>query len=100
MFQNLIVFVFDSAGDYVKFGYPAAAAMTVLAWGGISYKDGYKSAGEYDNLLDAIKWGTDYFIKCHVSDNEFYGQVGFPQHISKKRLINLPLGIFQWCFLP
>ena len=59
----------------MKFGFPAAAAITVLAWGGISYKDGYKSAGEYDNLLDAIKWGTDYFIKCHVSDNEFYGQV-------------------------
>ena len=63
------------AGDYVKFGYPAAAAMTVLAWGGISYKDGYKSADEYDNLLKAVKWGTDFFIKCHVSDNEFYGQV-------------------------
>ena len=63
------------AGDYVKFGFPAAAAMTVLAWGGISYKEGYKSACEYDNLLKAIKWGTDFFIKCHVSDNEFYGQV-------------------------
>ena len=52
--------------------------MTVLAWGGISYKDGYKSAPEYanyENLLRAIKWGTDYFIKCHVSENEFYGQV-------------------------
>ena len=59
----------------MKFGFPAAAAMTVLAWGGISYKDGYQAAGEYDNLLDAIKWGTDFFIKCHVSDNEFYGQV-------------------------
>jgi hypothetical protein len=24
----------------------------------------------------AIKWATDYFIKCHVSPYEFYGQVG------------------------
>jgi hypothetical protein len=23
-----------------------------------------------------VKWGTDYFIKAHVSENEFYGQVG------------------------
>ena len=49
--------------------------MTVLAWGGISYKAGYESAGEFDNLLDAIKWGTDYFIKCHAADDVFYGQV-------------------------
>ena len=49
--------------------------MSVLAWGGISYEAGYRSAGEFDYLLDAVKWGTDYFIKCHVADNEFYGQV-------------------------
>lgn len=59
----------------MKFGYPAAAALTVLAWGGISYKAGYETAEEFDNLLDAVKWGTDWFIKCHVSDNEFYAQV-------------------------
>ena len=23
-----------------------------------------------------IKWGTDYFLKAHVSDNEFFGQCG------------------------
>ena len=23
-----------------------------------------------------VKWGTDYFIKAHVSDNEFFGQCG------------------------
>ena len=55
--------------------------MTVLAWGGISYEAGYRSAGEFDYLLDAVKWGTDYFIKCHVSDNEFYGQVDILQTI-------------------
>ena len=69
-------FCFATAGDHVKFGFPAAAAMTVLAWGGISYEAGYKSAGEWEYLLDAVKWGTDYFIKCHVSDDVFYGQVG------------------------
>ena len=50
--------------------------MTLLSWGGISYKDGYVKAGMLDYLLDAVKWGTDYLIKCHVSANEFYGQVG------------------------
>jgi len=64
------------AGDDVKFGFPAAQAMTTLAWGGVAYKAGYQSAGEWENLLAAVKWGTDYFIKCHTSDTEFYGQVG------------------------
>jgi len=64
------------AGDYVKFNLPAGQALTTLAWGGISYQAGYKCAGEFENLLEAVKWGTDYFIKCHVSDNEYYAQVG------------------------
>ena len=53
-----------------------AGAMTVLAYGGISYSAGYEAAGEMDNLKDAIKWGTDYLLKAHVSPNEFYCQVG------------------------
>lgn len=32
--------------------------------------------GQYEEVLEAIKWSTDYFIKCHVSPYEFYGQVG------------------------
>lgn len=26
--------------------------------------------------MNAIKWASNYFIKCHVSPNELYGQVG------------------------
>lgn len=32
--------------------------------------------GQYKNCLNAIRWASNYFIKCHVSPNEFYGQVG------------------------
>ena len=53
-----------------------ASAMTVLAYGGISYADAYKQAGQYEYLQATVKWGTDYFIKAHVSQNEFYCQVG------------------------
>ena len=64
------------AGDHVKFGFPMAYTITVLSWGLIQYKDAYKAAGQYNNALDSIKWGTDYFIKCHPSKYVFYGQVG------------------------
>lgn len=32
--------------------------------------------GQYEQVLEAIKWSSDYFLKCHVSPYEFYGQVG------------------------
>jgi len=64
------------AGDLVKFGFPMAATITVLSWGGMSFMAGYEAAGMTKRLSEAIHWGTDYFINCHTSDNEFIGQIG------------------------
>jgi len=64
------------AGDNVKFNFPGAAALTLLAWSGVDYADGYKKAGQWDYFLDAIRWGADYFMKCHTGKNELYFQVG------------------------
>jgi len=54
-----------------------AYAITFLAWGGIAYPEGYANSGQTNYLLDAVKWGTDYFIKAHISPNVLYGQVLF-----------------------
>ncbi|MEC4883317.1 MAG: glycoside hydrolase family 9 protein, partial [Scytonema sp. PMC 1070.18] len=68
------------AGDHVKFGFPMASTMTMLGWGVVEYRDAYKNSGQLDEALDAIKWGTDYILKAHVTDEkgtkEFWGQVG------------------------
>jgi len=64
------------AGDHVKFGFPMAGFTTILAWGGINFKDGYEKAGQMDYLIDCLKWSTDYFIGCHKKDFEFIGQIG------------------------
>jgi len=64
------------AGDNVKFNFPGAAALTLLAWSGIDYADGYKEADQWDYILDAVRWGADYFMKCHTGKNELYVQVG------------------------
>ncbi|XP_069940749.1 endoglucanase E-4 [Cherax quadricarinatus] len=64
------------AGDLVKYGFPMSFTITMLAWGLIDFSDGYSKAGQTDYALEAIKWGTDYFIKCYTSTNEFWGQVG------------------------
>ncbi len=67
------------AGDHMKFALPLASALTLLAWGGIEYGAGYERAAQWPHLLDAIRWGTDWIIKAHVSDGVFYGQVGDPR---------------------
>ncbi|XP_054279448.1 endoglucanase E-4-like [Macrosteles quadrilineatus] len=64
------------AGDFVKFGFTMASTTTLLAWGCLSYKDAYVEAGEWEHALEALRWAADYFIKCHVSPYELYGQVG------------------------
>ncbi|MEO1353234.1 MAG: glycoside hydrolase family 9 protein, partial [Cyanobacteria bacterium J06635_15] len=68
------------AGDHVKFGLPMASAMTLLSWGVDEYEAGYEQSGQLDESLEAIKWGTDYLLKAHVTDangtKEFWGQVG------------------------
>lgn len=55
-----------TAGDHVKFNFPQAWAITTLAMGGIDFKDGYLSAGQFDYLLDAVKWGADYYLKVFL----------------------------------
>jgi hypothetical protein len=64
------------AGDHVKFGFPMAASATMLAWGGVEYRDAYARSGQLPYLLDNLKWATDYFVKAHTAPNELYGQVG------------------------
>jgi len=67
------------AGDHVKFGFPLAGTMTLLAWGMYDSKRGYELAGEWTNALDSLRWGMDYMIKTHPSANVLYVQVGDTQ---------------------
>jgi endoglucanase len=64
------------AGDNMKFNFPMASAVTLLAWGGLEYYQGYRKCGQWGWLLNNLKWADDYLIKCHTSPNEFYGQIG------------------------
>ena len=64
------------AGDNCKFNFPGAGALTLIAWSGIDFKEGYQRANQYENMLDMVKWGTDFFIKCHPDKYTFFIQVG------------------------
>jgi len=57
-----------------------AASVNMLAWGGVEYTQAYKQSGQFDELLDSVKWGTDYFLKAHETEggktSKFWVQVG------------------------
>jgi endoglucanase len=64
------------AGDHVKFGFPLAYTATMLALGYVEYEDVYVKQGQKENFLNNLRFVNDYFIKCHTSKFELWGQVG------------------------
>ncbi|CAL1407183.1 unnamed protein product [Linum trigynum] len=64
------------AGDHVKFGLPMAFTVTMLSWGVLESRQQIAAASELEHALEAIKWGTDYFIKAHTSPNVLWAEVG------------------------
>ena len=59
---------YHDAGDHGKFGLPLASSLSTLAWGGIQFNESYVATGQLDDLMEAVRWGTDYLLKAHGRD--------------------------------
>ncbi|KAK4773385.1 hypothetical protein SAY87_028404 [Trapa incisa] len=57
-------------GDHVKFSLPMAFTITMLSWGVFEYHQKMADAGVLGHALEAIKWGTNYFVKARTHSNE------------------------------
>jgi endoglucanase len=64
------------AGDHVKFGFPMAASVTILAMSAVEYRSAYVQSGQLTHLLNNLRFVNDYFIKAHTAPTELYGQIG------------------------
>ena len=53
-----------------------AFTVSTLAWGVVEFPSQFNAAGQLGYALQAIKWGTDFFINAHPSPLTFYAQVG------------------------
>lgn len=67
---------FFDAGDNVKFNLPMSYTTAILAWSVIEDRAAYEESGQLPYILDNIRWGNDYFMKCHPEPNVYYYQVG------------------------
>ncbi|NP_001151458.1 endoglucanase 1 precursor [Zea mays] len=65
---------YHDAGDNVKFGFPMAFSMTMLAWSVVEFGGLMKS--ELQHARDAVRWGADYLLKATAHPDTIYVQVG------------------------
>jgi hypothetical protein len=65
------------AGDGIKFTHPMSYAAGQLGWAVYEYRDAFEKSGQLDDILDEIKWATDFFIKAHPSPNVLYYMCGY-----------------------
>ncbi|KAK0576811.1 hypothetical protein LWI29_023654 [Acer saccharum] len=65
------------AGDNVKFNFPMAYTTTMLSWSTLEY--GKKMGPQLQNARAAIRWATDYLLKCATATpGKLYVGVGDP----------------------
>ncbi|CAM8918612.1 unnamed protein product [Rhodiola kirilowii] len=65
------------AGDNVKFNFPMAYTTTMLSWSAIEYNK--KMGSQLKNAQVAIRWATDYLLKCATATpGRLYVGVGDP----------------------
>lgn len=67
---------YEAGGSYLKLGFHTAASLSQYGWNLLEYEAGHRTAGQYAEGLEAMKWGLDYILHAHVSDSVFAGQLG------------------------
>ena len=60
------------AGDNVKFGFPMAFSMTMLAWSVVEF--GGLMKAELQHAREAVRWGADYLLKATAHPDTIYVQ--------------------------
>ncbi|KAG5648678.1 hypothetical protein DXG03_000024 [Asterophora parasitica] len=64
------------AGDFIKATFPLSAALTSICWGATDYGKAYDTTKQTAYLDDMLRWGLDWLMKAHPSDNTLYVLVG------------------------
>ncbi|TYQ15397.1 UNVERIFIED_CONTAM: endoglucanase Cel9N [Acetivibrio alkalicellulosi] len=67
------------AGDGIKFTHTISYTASQLGWAVYEFRDGFKNSGLLEDILDEIKWGTDFLIKANPEPNVLYYMCGHGQ---------------------
>ncbi|KAI3430666.1 hypothetical protein D9Q98_005258 [Chlorella vulgaris] len=69
---------FYDAGDHLKLNFPLGTSLSFLAWGALEFGAAHASLGQTAANLATVRWGADYLMACHISDNQYIAQIGDP----------------------
>ncbi|OXM75699.1 endoglucanase [Cryptococcus neoformans Bt63] len=64
------------AGDYIKATFPLSFTLFALSWGALTHGQGYGLANQTAYLDGTLRWGFDWLMKAHPSDDVLFIQVG------------------------
>ncbi|KAG6854997.1 hypothetical protein C0991_005926 [Blastosporella zonata] len=64
------------AGDFIKATFPLSASLQSICWGATDFGEGYDAANQTAYLDDMLRWGLDWLMKAHPSNNTLYVLVG------------------------
>jgi endoglucanase len=59
---------YHDAGDHVQFGLPQTYSSSTIEWAMYEFKDAFIQIGEYDHMMDILRWASDYYLKCTYRD--------------------------------
>jgi endoglucanase len=60
---------YHDCGDHPIFGLPQAYSASTLAWGLLEFKQAFVDSGQYDHMLEVLRYFTDFFNKCTFKDS-------------------------------
>ncbi|KAH8830739.1 glycoside hydrolase family 9 protein [Flagelloscypha sp. PMI_526] len=64
------------AGDYIKATFPLSFALMNICWQGLEFGHAYDLANQTAYLDSMLRWGLDWLIKAHPSNQTLYVLVG------------------------
>ena len=56
---------------------PTAFTVSMLAWGALAFPSGYQKAHQMPQLLNTVRWGSDYLMKAWKPDTMSDRSVGY-----------------------
>lgn len=56
---------------------PTAFTVSMLAWGALAFPTGYQKAHQMPQLLNTVRWGSDYLMKAWKPDTMSDRSVGY-----------------------
>ncbi|ODN77109.1 hypothetical protein L202_05642 [Cryptococcus amylolentus CBS 6039] len=63
------------AGDYIKATFPMTFTLFGISWGALTHGEGYGLANQTAYLDGTLRWGFDWLIKAHPTDDQLFVQV-------------------------